>query len=267
MSGEVKRVLVTGAASGIGRCVAHEFARDHAQVIAVDRTDDEAVLLASLGQVSDEEHGFFQLDVSRSDDVERTFAAIYRDFGDITTLVNCAGVREISSSLELPLSVWQDVLSVNLGGTFFCSQAAANGLLVDGGSIVNVSSVAGLLGIGNRPAYTASKHGIIGLTRCFAKDLASRRIRVNVVCPGLIRTPMTEVYFSDEAFVSALPVFVPLGRAGDPIDVANAILFLASDRAQYITGVALPIDGGWAAEKGFSLPSESSAYTTQVIPS
>ncbi len=120
-----------------------------------------------------------------------------------------------------------------------------------GGAIVNLASVGGLIGLSHRPAYTAAKHGIVGLTKSLARDLAPAGIRVNALCPGVIRTPMTEQYFSDESFEQELAVSVPLGRYGEVGDVAQAALYLASDGAAYVTGVALPVDGGWLAEKSF----------------
>jgi NAD(P)-dependent dehydrogenase (short-subunit alcohol dehydrogenase family) len=262
-----QRVVVTGATGGIGRAIIRAFAENGAELIGLDRAlDQEAAFHEQLAGCDAAHHRYFAADVSSSDEVEAAFGRIKAEVGSVDVLVNCAGVREIAPSLELSPAAFQDVVGINLGGTFHSSQSAAKNVLKDGGAIVNIASVAGLLGIGNRPAYTASKHAIVGLSRCLARDLAFRGIRVNVVCPGIIRSPLTESYFSDDAFIADLPIFIPLGKAGTTGDVADAVLFLSGARAKYITGVALPVDGGWSAEKGFAVPSEASAYLAPVIP-
>ena len=128
-----------------------------------------------------------------------------------------------------------------------------------GGAIINISSVAGLIGFSHRPAYTAAKHGVIGLTKTLARDLAGDGIRVNAICPGLIRTPLTEKYFEDGAFEDDLASTVPLRRYGVPADIAQAALYLASDASSYVSGIALTVDGGWLAEKSFITGQSSSS--------
>ena len=118
-----------------------------------------------------------------------------------------------------------------------------------GGSIITIASVAGLIGISGRVAYTAAKHGVVGITRTLARDLASHHIRVNALCPGLVRTPLNDSYFADEAFVRSVANLVPLGAVGHPSHIAQAAVFLASDMSSYVTGIALPVDGGWLAER------------------
>ena len=144
------------------------------------------------------------------------------------------------------------MIDVNLGGTFHCSQAAARTMVAaGGGSIVNVASTSALAADPSRTAYCASKAGILGLTRAMALDLGPHGVRVNAVCPGLVRTPLTEPYFADQAFVDGLADVSPLGRAADPAEMADVVAFLAGDGARHVTGVALPVDGGFLAGKSW----------------
>jgi NAD(P)-dependent dehydrogenase (short-subunit alcohol dehydrogenase family) len=237
---ENKVALVTGAASGIGLEIAHRFTAEGARVIRVDRAEDADI----------------RCDVRSATDVE----AAFEQAGTVDLLVNAAGIREIGDAYTLEPSVWEDVIAVNLSGTFYCCQSAARRMRESGGgAIVNISSVGGLVGLAHRPAYTAAKHGVVGLTKSLARDLGSAGIRVNAICPGLIRTPLTEQYFGEDAFEEGLRTVIPQGRAGVAADVAAAALYLASDEAGYVSGVALTVDGGWLAEKSFAAGDAASA--------
>ena len=164
-------------------------------------------------------------------------------------LVNSAGMREFADPLEITEADWARVLTVNLSGTFHVAQGVARRLKTAGktGAIVNVASTSGLVASENRAAYVSAKHGVVGLTKQLALDLGPVGIRVNAVAPGVIRTPMTELYFSDPDMIERLRRAYPLGRAGAPEEVAEVIAFLASERARYVTGTVVPVDGGYTA--------------------
>ena len=242
---ENRVVLVTGAASGIGREIAERFVREGARVTGFDRAGEVAI----IG------------DVRSPADVERAVAEVVDAEGRLDVLVNSAGVREIGDVYTMATDEWDNVIAVNLSGTFYCCQASARRMRESGGgAIVNISSVGGLIGLAHRPAYTAAKHGVVGLTKSLARDLGPAGIRVNAICPGLIRTPLTEQYFAEAAFEEGLRTVIPQGRAGIAADVADAAVYLASDQSAYVSGIALTVDGGWLAEKSFAA-GEAAAST------
>jgi meso-butanediol dehydrogenase/(S,S)-butanediol dehydrogenase/diacetyl reductase len=257
-----KVAVVTGAASGLGRGIATSLARHGASVVALDR-DDASETTGSLPTDDAQRHTAVRCDVADVDDVARAFADVDAAHDRVDILVNCAGIREIDSALDLDPAMWQRVLNVNLSGPFFCIQQAGRRMVARGagGAIVNVTSVAGLVAMTHRPAYSSSKHGLIGLTKNLARDLAVHRIRVNAVAPGTIRTPLTEAYYHDDAFLAGVEGMVPLGFEGRPEDVAGAVLFFVSDLASWVTGTVLPVDGGWLAERNYAPPGANS-YTS-----
>ncbi len=244
-----KVVLVTGASRGIGLAVAGLAVQCGAQVACCDiqagGISDPAVTENQLQLVGD---------VSRENDCERLVAQTVDHFGRIDVLVNNAGILEPArSTLKQDLAGWRKVLDVNLQGTFTMALAAARIMADLGiqGSIVNISSVAGLSGFRASNAYGVSKAGVAMLTKTLAVDLAPRRIRINAVAPGFINSVMTSNLRDDtkmdpEAFIGR----IPMGRFGDPLEIAKAVVFLASDCASYITGTVLPVDGGWLAFGG-----------------
>jgi len=250
-----KVAIVTGGGSGLGRASAVALAAAGARVVVGDVDDDGAAgtvaAIADAGGDAIAQH----TDVSEAEQCGALIATAVERYGRLDVLHNNAGVALVGRdgfAPDVDPAQWDRVIAVNLSGTFYCCQSAARQMRqTGGGSIVNLSSVGGLIGLSHRPAYTASKHAIVGLTKSLARDLGPAGIRVNALCPGVIRTPMTEQYFSDDTFEQELAVSVPLARYGAAADVAGAALFLASDQSGYLSGVALPVDGGFLAEKSF----------------
>jgi NAD(P)-dependent dehydrogenase (short-subunit alcohol dehydrogenase family) len=256
--------VITGAASGLGLEIARAFAREGADLTLLDRDGEACAKVAEElgGEVS---ASSLALDVADSDAVAEAFAPggpIER----ISVLVNSAGIREIAGPLELPPEEWRRVLDVNLNGTFYCCQAAAKRMVEagEGGAIVNLAAVGGFVAFANRPAYTASKHAVVGLTRSLAVDLGAHGIRANAICPGLMKTPFTAAFFEDEEFLEKLPVTIPLGRPGVPPDIANAAVFLAGPHSSFVSGVALPVDGAFLAGGTFDVRTTPTAFTSRM---
>ena len=243
-------VLVTGGGSGIGAAVIRAFANEGASVVAADADGAAAQhVVAELG-IGDRARAV-TVDVTDRAAVDRAVADAARWFGRLDVLVNSAGIREITPVLDLDPALWQRVIDINLSGTFHVSQAFARAVKAAGrpAAIVNIASSVGLMGAPNRAAYVASKHGVVGLTKSMALDLARYGIRVNAVAPGVVRTSMTESYFGDPERVRRLEASHPIGRAARPEEIAAVVLFLASAEASYMTGSVVPVDGGYGAGK------------------
>ncbi len=244
-------VLVTGGGSGIGRQVCISAAREGARVAIGDLDAQRAEAVAEeIRRQGGEAHGF-ALDVADPASVLAFIEGAETALGRLDVLVNSAGVREIASVLDLPLEEWQRVIAINLTGTFLPSQAFARRLVTQGrpGRIVNLASTLGLMAAPKRAAYTASKHGVVGLTRQMALELGEKNIRVNAVAPGVVRTPLTERYFQDPDYAQAIRDIHALGRWAEPQEIASAILFLAAEENGFVTGTILTVDGGWTAGK------------------
>jgi NAD(P)-dependent dehydrogenase (short-subunit alcohol dehydrogenase family) len=237
--------LVTGGASGIGRATALAFAREGAQVIVVDR--DAAGGEHTIAEIrnSGARGQFMRGDVSVSADVEGVIGNAAKGFGHIDFAINNAGVEGANKTVrEYDEAEFDRVIATNLKSVWLCMKHEIDAMPDRGGAIVNVASVAGLVGFAEEAAYVASKHGVIGLTKVAALELAARKIRVNVVCPGAVETPMLHRSTSGDELAKYVED-TPQRRVGKPEEIAAAILWLCSDASAFITGVALPIDGGW----------------------
>ena len=246
---EGRTAIVTGAGSGNGRGIALRLAEEGARVVAADTDLPSARETAELVSRAGGEAVAAHTDVTRREQALAVVETAQARFGGVDVLVNNAGVETLAPVLELEESEWDRVLDTNLKGAFLCAQAAARAMVAAGtrGAIVNVASVNAKIALEGQAHYTSSKGGLIMLTKAMARDLAPHRIRVNAVGPGVIATKMSERSLADPERRAMLLSKVPLGRVGQPRDVANAVLFLASDEADYVTGTTLYVDGGWLA--------------------
>lgn len=237
-----KVALITGAARGIGRETALLFAQEGAKVAICD-VIDEGQLVAEEISTRGGEALFVKADVTDREQVRRMVEAVKERFGRIDILINNAGVVRDAQLLKLSEQDWDLVIDVNLKGVFNVTQAVASLMIEQGkGKIINVASVVALYGNFGQTNYVASKAGVIGLTKVWARELGRKGINVNVVAPGFIQTEMTARV--PEKILEMMRERTPLGRLGTPRDVANAFLFLASDEADYINGAVLSVDGG-----------------------
>ena len=245
-----RSVLVTGAGSGIGRAAALLFAKEGGRLVVVDQNETDAHATAALIQDAGGEALAVGADVSRAAGcramVERALAA----YGQLNVAFNNAGVGgsgfPIADEEEI---AWSRVIDVNLKGVFLSMKYEIPAMLAaGGGAIVNTASVAGLVGERGIGSYVASKHGVVGLTRSAALDYISQRVRINAVCPGATRTQMLANWFQDSKVEEFILSRHPIGRVGEPEEIARAAVFLASDDASFIVGHALAVDGGLTAQ-------------------
>jgi NAD(P)-dependent dehydrogenase (short-subunit alcohol dehydrogenase family) len=236
--------LVTGAGSGIGRATARLFAERGGAVVAADVDGPAAERTATEVQAAGGRAEACCVDVTRGEDVDAAVVRARHAFGRLDVVIHCAGILRVAPLEHTSEKEWAQVLDVNLTGAFLVTRAALRALREGGGgAIVHIASRAALRAKEGHGAYAAAKAGILQLTQMAAVEGAPHQIRANCVCPGYIDTPMTRAGYDAEA-VEAWKRVCPLGRAGTPEDVARAMLFLASDDAAFITGVALPVDGG-----------------------
>ena len=244
---EGKNVLITGGASGIGRATAKLFASSGARVAIsdIDESKAKAVVL-ELGN----KHVAAPGDVANELSVSEILSVARTGLGAIDVLINCAGVSDIVlPTLEQDIDQWQNIIDINLTGTYLTCRAVAPDMLQKGaGAIVNISSISGLVGMPYRNAYTASKHGVAGITKTLASEWGKYGLRVNAVSPAYVLTSMVQRLIDTGKIDSkAIQRRTPMGRLAAPEEVGNAMVFLASPLASYINGAVLPIDGGWTA--------------------
>ncbi|MGQ9913224.1 MAG: 3-oxoacyl-[acyl-carrier-protein] reductase [Thermogutta sp.] len=242
---EGKVAIVTGAGRGIGRCIARTLASCGSAIACVDINVAAAEETVSLIEADGGQAAAFACDVTNSEQVNAVVDSVAKQYQKLHILVNNAGITRDGLLLRMKDEQWDAVLNVNLRGTFLFTRAAARYLIKAGGArIVNIASISGLMGNPGQANYSASKAGVIGFTRTVARELASRQVTVNAVAPGFIATEMAHAL--GEETLKQIQERTPLGRLGDPQDVADAVLFLASPAAGFITGAVLRVDGGLA---------------------
>jgi len=245
-----KVAIVTGSRRGIGKGIAEKLAEAKANVVIsdIDQKDCEAT-----AKEIKEKFGVKTLaikcDVSNKKEVDDLIQKTVKKFGKIDILVNNAGIFFQKPFLKYTEEDWNKIIDINLKSVYLCSQAAAKEMVKKNyGKIVNISSIAGIIGYPEAAAYCASKAGIINLTREIALELASNKINVNCVAPGLIETPMTKFVMENKELFEQTLAAIPWKRQGQPSDIANAVHYLASDEADYVTGQTLVVDGGWTIQ-------------------
>lgn len=243
-----KVALVTGAGSGIGRATALAFAREGARVIVADVAAEGGAETVRAIRDAGGEAAFVPCNVTRDDEI----AAAVHTFGRLDYACNNAGIIGTPAPIpEYPDAAWDRVIATNLTGVWRCMKHEIPALLAQGGgAIVNIASIAGVVGFANSAAYVAAKHGVVGLTKVAALEYAQRGIRINAICPGFVATPMIAGIGITEGSASAAGIAArhPLGRLGTPEEIAAAVVWLCSDAASFVTGSAMLVDGGYVAQ-------------------
>jgi NAD(P)-dependent dehydrogenase (short-subunit alcohol dehydrogenase family) len=258
MAGRVegKVALVTGGASGIGRATAFAFAREGAKLIIADMQEDGGHQTVHMITEQGGEAIFIQVDVTSASAVEAMISQTVETYGRLDCAHNNAGIAgsgiagtHRALTADYPDERWHQVIAVNLTGVWLCMKYELTQMLHQGGgAIVNTASVAGLVGLPYASAYVASKHGVVGLTKTAALEYAQHGIRVNCVCPGYIATPMTALGMQDPERRARIMASEPIGRVGTPEEIAEAVVWLCSDAASFVTGHAMTVDGGYVAQ-------------------
>jgi len=243
-----KVAIITGAASGIGKATAKLFAAHGAKVVVADIDENGGNSTVTDIQDAGNEAIFIQTDVTIKADTDQMVAQTLKNYGKLDTLLNSAGIAMRLPVAELPEEDWHRCLDVNLNGVFLCAKAAIPAMQKNGGgSIINMSSIYGLVGADVRAAYVASKGAVTNLTRGMALDYAQDNIRVNCICPGFVETPLVAGVIKTPDEYQKLANKHPMRRLGQPEEIAYGALYLASDESAFVTGIALPIDGGYTA--------------------
>jgi len=246
-----KVAIVTGGSAGIGRATALAFARNGRKVAVADIDEEGGQETVKLIQNEGYEAFFIKTDVAKPEEVKRMVDNTVEKYGRLDCAFNNAGIEgEQAPTADSSIENWQRVININLNGVWYSMKYEIPEMLkTGGGSIVNMASVAGRVGFTNIPAYTASKHGVNGLTKTAALEYAQQNIRVNAVCPGIIKTKMIDRFTGGtEEGKEQMKAMEPVGRMGEPEEVADAVMYLCSEKASFVTGHPLVVDGGFVAQ-------------------
>lgn len=250
-----RSAIVTGGSSGIGRAISLKLAEEGADIVVADVREEPRLEGAPTHEkinsdVEGSESVFVEVDVSDEESVEEMVEVSEESFGQIDILVNNAGVHHSASVTDETVEGWNEIMNVNLRGTFLCSKHVIRQMVEEGleGDVINIGSIAGIVGYGGSAAYCASKGGVVELTREMALDYGPEGINVNAVDPGVIKTAMTEDLRDEEETRRFMEQNTVAPRLGEPEDIANAVLFLASSKSDFIMGENLVVDGGWTAK-------------------
>jgi 3-oxoacyl-[acyl-carrier protein] reductase len=241
---EGKKALVTGGSRGIGREIVLMFLKEGASVYYIDLAEGDSLAeYKELAAKNGASAGFYECNVADEESVNEVIPRILEDTGGLDVLVNNAGITRDNLLFRMSAKEWNDVISVNLTSAFYISKLIVRQMAKQrSGSVINVASIVGIIGNAGQVNYSASKAGMIGLTKSMAREVAARNVRINAVAPGFINTKMTEALNEEQQ--NALKVQIPMGRIGEPEEVAKAITFLASDLASYLTGQVIHVTGG-----------------------